>query len=30
MGEWVGLGEKIGFRNVLGSLDNLLNSLFNK
>ena len=30
MGEWVGLGVKVGFRDVFKSLDNLLNDLFNK
>ena len=30
MGEWVGLGIKIGFRDFLKVWDNLLNDLFNK
>ena len=30
MGEWVGLGITVGFKNVLRGLDILLNDLFNK
>ena len=30
MGEWVGLGVKVGFRDVLGVRNDFLNDLFNK
>ena len=30
MGEWVGLGDRIGFRRTFMILDILLNVLFNK
>ena len=30
MGEWVGLGVRIGFMNAFRILDILLNNLFNK
>ena len=30
MGEWVGLGVRIGFRKAFRILDFLLNDLFNK